>query len=95
MNEMLINESTKKQIKVSVQLEKETAWPNLLQLARLFARGRSVIGKYIRNIFKEKELGEKVLCANITHTTYYGAIAGQTQAKELKYFKLDVIISLG
>ncbi|MDQ6963102.1 MAG: RhuM family protein, partial [Mariprofundaceae bacterium] len=41
------------------------------------------------------ELKEKLVCAFFAHTTQHGAIAGKTQEKELKYYNLDVIISVG
>lgn len=40
-------------IDVNVDLEKDTVWLTLDQMAVLFDRDRSVIGKHIRNIFKE------------------------------------------
>nr|WP_223157445.1 RhuM family protein [Sulfurovum sp. bin170] len=61
----------------------------------LFNRDRSVISKHIKNIFKEEELEEKVVCANFAHTTQHGAIEGKTQTKDIQCYTLDVIISVG
>ncbi|HEY0899470.1 MAG: RhuM family protein [Daejeonella sp.] len=36
-----------------------------------------------------------MVCRNFRHTTPHGAIAGKTQDKEVKYYNLDVIISVG
>ena len=47
------------------------------------------------NIFKEGELDEKVVCRKFRQTTQHGAMAGKTQSKEVKYYNLDVIISVG
>ncbi|TXD53634.1 MULTISPECIES: RhuM family protein [unclassified Polaribacter] len=95
MNEIIIYESSKNQIEVNIQFEKETVWLNQEQLAVLFERDRTVIGRHIRNIFKEQELDEKVVCANFAHTTKHGAIEGKSQLKDVKHYNLDVIISVG
>ena len=95
MNEIIIYESSNNQIEVNIQFEKETVWLNQEQLAILFERDRTVIGRHIRNIFKEQELDEKVVCANFAHTTKHGAIEGKQQSKDVKYYNLDVIISVG
>ncbi|MBL7959603.1 hypothetical protein JNL27_05120 [bacterium] len=42
--------------KIDVRLSGETIWLNLNQMAKLFARDKSVIAKHIRNIYREKEL---------------------------------------
>jgi hypothetical protein len=36
-----------------------------------------------------------VVCAFFTQTTKHGAIEGKTQRKQVKYYNLDVIISVG
>jgi prophage maintenance system killer protein len=95
MNEIIIYESSTNQIEVSIQSEKETVWLTQEQLSVLFERDRTVIGRHIRNIFKEEELDEKVVCAKFAHTTQHGAIQGKIQSKEVKYYNLDVIISVG
>jgi len=51
--------------------------------------------KHIRNVFKDGELNEEVVCANFAHTTQHGAVKGLTQSKNVKYYNLDVIISVG
>ncbi len=64
-------------------------------MSELFERDRTVITKHISNIFKEGELDEKLVCANFAHTTRHGAIIDKTQEQEVKYYNLDVIISVG
>ena len=58
-------------------------------------KGRATISGHISNIFKEGKLEEKVVCRNFRQTTQYGALEGKTQSKEVRYYKLDVIISVG
>ena len=47
------------------------------------------------NIFAEGALDRNMVCANFAHTTQHGAIEGKTQTRELTYYNLDVIISVG
>ena len=43
-------------IKLEVKLDQETVWLSIDEMAIFFDRDKSVIGKHIRNIFKEEEL---------------------------------------
>ena len=90
-----IYQSSDGQIEVEVTFDHETVWLNQEQLSQLFNRDRTVIGRHIRNIFKEGELFEEVVCADFAHTTQHGALEGKTQTKTTKYYNLDVIISVG
>ena len=44
---------------------------------------------------QEGELDEQVVVRNFRTTTQHGAIEGKSQSKEVKYYSLDVIISVG
>ena len=90
-----IYQSTDGQTEVEVTFDNETVWLNQDQMSQLFGRDRTVIGRHIRNIFKESELTEEVVCANFAHTTKHGAIAGKKQTKKATFYNLDVIISVG
>lgn len=72
--------------KIDVTLENETVWLTQDQMAELFQRDRSVITKHVGNIFKEGELDEK---SNVQ----FLHIANSD--KPVKYYSLDVIISVG
>jgi death-on-curing family protein len=80
---------------LEVMLEQETVWLTQKQMADLFGRDRVAITQHIGNIFKEKELEEKLVCKEFLHTTKHGAIKGKTQSATAKYYNLDVIISVG
>ena len=43
--------------KIEATFVNDTVWLSLEQMAELFQRDRSVIGKHIRNVFKEIEKG--------------------------------------
>lgn len=94
-SQILIYQSTTGNIKIDVRLENETVWLTQNQMALLFGKGRTTITEHIGNIFKEGELNEKMVCRDSRHTTQHGAVKGKTQTKNVKYYNLDVIISVG
>jgi prophage maintenance system killer protein len=71
---------------IDVTLEKETVWLTQEQIAELFTRDRTVITRHLNNIFKESELDEKSN-VQILHIA--------NSDKPVKYYNLDVIISVG
>ena len=93
--EILIYQNPDGNIKIDVRLEEETVWLTQEQMAMLFGKARNTITEHIQNVFKEGELDEKVVCRNFRHTTQHGAIQGKTQDTSVKYYNLDVIISVG
>ncbi len=72
-----------------VDANEETIWTTQDQLAKLFGVDRTVIGRHIRNIFRDGELEEDSVCAKIAHT----ATDGKTY--QVKMYNLDAIISIG
>ena len=94
LGEMIIYQSDEG-VKLDVRLENKTVWLNIEQIAQLFNKGRATISDHISNIFKEGELNEKVVVRKSRTTTQYGDLEGKTQSKEVKYYNLDVIISVG
>ena len=76
-------------VKLEVRLEKETVWLSIDEMAQLFDRDKSVIGKHIRNIFKEEELYKNSVWAKFAYTASDGKIY------QVDYYNLDVIISVG
>lgn len=85
-SEIIIYNTEDGQTKIQTRLENETVWLNQEQMAELFQRDRSVITKHIGNVFKEGELEEKSNVQNLH-------ISGSD--KPVKYYNLDVIISVG
>ena len=94
-NKIIIYQSDDGKTQLDVKLENETVWLTQAQMAELFQKDRTVIGRHIRNIFKEGELDEKVVSAKIAHTTQHGAIEGKSQRQEVTIYNLDVVISVG
>jgi hypothetical protein len=93
--EIILFRTEDEKLRLSVLFEDETVWLTQEQMAALFEKGRTTITEHIRNIFEEGELDEKVVCRKFRHTTQHGAIEGKTQTVSVKYYNLDVIISVG
>lgn len=94
-NQIEIYTTKDNQTEVQVLFEQDTVWLSQKQMAELFGRNRVAITQHIGNIFKEDELVEQLVCKDFLHTTKHGAITGKTQEKKIKYYNLDVIISVG
>jgi virulence protein len=75
--------------KIETTFDGDTVWLSIDQMAELFQRDRSVIGKHIRNIFKEGELQKESVWAKFAYTAADGKIY------QVDYYNLDVIISVG
>ncbi|MBQ8703258.1 MAG: cell filamentation protein Fic [Bacteroidales bacterium] len=54
-------------VTLEVHLDEETVWLSQQQMAELFDKDRTVIGRHIRNIYKEGELEENITCAKFAH----------------------------
>lgn len=78
-----------------VRLQGDTIWLTQKQIAELFGTQRPAITKHLNNIFERGELQEKMVSSILEHTTQHGAIKGKTQTKEVKFYNLDAIISVG
>ena len=75
--------------KIEATFENDTVWLSIDQMAELFQRDRSVIGKHVRNIFKEGELNKESVWAKFAYT------AADGKEYNVDYYNLDVIISVG
>lgn len=88
--DIVIYQAVDGQTELEVHLEGETVWLSQAQMAELFDRDRTVIGKHISNIYREKELDRDTTCAKFAH------MGNETdQVYETTLYSLDVIISVG
>ena len=94
-NDIVIFKNGELELQVNVSPDLETVWLNRDQMSDLFDRDIKTIGKHISNIFKEGELDKEVVVAKFATTTKHGAIKGKTQTKNVEFYNLDVIISVG
>ena len=68
LGEVIIYQTEDGLSKIEVNLKNETVWLSIDQMAELFQRDRSVIGKHVRNIFKEGELKKDSVWAKFAYT---------------------------
>ena len=94
-NSIVIYQTDDGQTQIDVRLDNETVWLSQAQMAELFMKDRTVIGRHINNIFKEGELERDVVCAKFAHTTRHGAIEDKNQLQKIVLYNLDVVISVG
>lgn len=75
--------------KIETTFDEDTDWLSIDQMAELFQRDRSVIGKHVRNVFKEGELVRESVWAKFAYTATDGKVY------DVDFYNLDVIISVG
>lgn len=93
-NQIVIYKTDDGETQIDVRMENDTVWLNAEQMALLFERDSKTIRKHISNAIKE-ELADDMVVAKFATTTQHGAIQGKTQTKDVNYYSLDVIISVG
>jgi prophage maintenance system killer protein len=86
---ILIYQDQDNNICTEVKLDNETVWLSQNQLSELFKKTKQNISLHIRNIFKEGELNESAVVKNSLTTAPDG------KEYQIKYYNLDVIISVG
>ena len=94
-NQIIIYQTADNQTQIDVRLENETVWLTQAQMADLFQKDRTVISRHIRNVFKEGELDESLVCAKFALPKKYGRREGYIQEAEATLYNLNVIISVG
>ncbi len=91
-NEIILYQSDELPEHIEVRLDEETVWLTLNQISQLFNRDKSVISRHLRNIYKEGELNqEKTVAKNATVQIE----AGRTVKRDIDYYNLDAILSVG
>lgn len=91
-SEILLYQTEDGQTKIDVRLEEETVWLSQAQMVELFQTTKQNISLHIKNIYEEGELDEI--------STVKDYLTVQTEGKRevqrsLKFYNLDVIISVG
>lgn len=90
--ELILYRSKDGAIQLDAQLEKETIWLSLNQLSLLFERDKSVVSRHLRNVYKEGELSRE---ATVAKNATVQNEAGREVTRNIEYFNLDAIISVG
>lgn len=92
--EVLIYQWTDGSLELKGDVDWETIWANLDQIASLFWRDKSVISRHIKNIFKDEELEKKMVVAFFATTKKHGYWTNKTQTKQVVFYNLDMILSI-
>ncbi len=79
-------------VRVETRLQNETLWLSLNQMAELFGIDKSGISRHLKNIFESGELIREATVANFATVQDEG---GRSVARNVEYFNLDAIISVG
>ena len=91
-NNVVIYQSEDGKTKIDVKLEEETVWLSQQQMADLFNTSRSNIIEHINNIYAEEELSKNSTCQNFRQVRKEG---NRNVSREIPFYNLDMIISLG
>ena len=91
-NQIIIYKTEDGVTKIDVRLENETVWLSLDQIAELFQRDKSTISRHIKNVFEE---GELLRAATVAKNTTVQREGEREVSREIEYYNLDVIISVG
>ena len=79
-------------VRLDVRVENETVWLTQAQLCDLFGVVKSNISYHLKNIFGTNELGYGATVQKIRTVRLE---SGRSVSRDIEYFNLDVIISLG
>lgn len=90
--EIILYQTENGDTKIEVILDNDTVWLNQYQMEELFQTDRTSILRHIKNIYKTGELVEKSTCAKIAQVREEG---NRKVRREILYYNLDVIISVG
>jgi len=89
MNNIEIYQASNGEIEFKGDLEHETIWASLEQIAKLFGRDKSGISRHIKNIFSSDELEKDSVVAKIATT------ANDGKTYQVDFYNLDMILSIG
>lgn len=93
--EFLIFQIEGKEDGVQVVYRDESIWCTQKAMAQLFDVGVPAISKHLKNIFESGELVEDMVVSKMEITTEHGAIPNKTQTKDVTFYNLDAVISVG
>ncbi len=91
-SEIIIYQTDDGHTKIDVKFQDETVWLSQQQMADLFQTSRTNIVEHIKHIYAEDELNEASTCRKFRQVRTEG---NRKVARELPYYNLDMIISLG
>ena len=91
-DEIILYQADELSTHVEVIVQDDTVWLNRQQISTLFDRDVKTIGKHINNVFREGELEKTATIANFATVQHEG---DRKVERQIEYYNLDVIISVG
>ncbi|HAH55303.1 MAG TPA: cytochrome C biogenesis protein CycH [Flavobacterium sp.] len=92
MSEIVIYNSPENLTQIEVKFDNETVWLSLNQISELFGRDKSVISRHLKKIYSDNEL---IFEATVAKNATVQNEAGRDVLRNIEYYNLDVIISVG
>lgn len=91
-NKIIIYQTDDGKTQLDVKLENETVWLTQNQMVDLFQTTKQNVSLHINNIYKEGELDKS---STVKENLTVQNEGGRTIRRHMKYYNLDVIISVG
>ncbi len=91
-SEIILYQTEDGRNRIEVRLENETVWLTLNQMAELFQVDKSGISRHLKNIYETGELRHEGTVAKFATVQEEG---GRSVSRDLEYYNLDAIISVG
>lgn len=91
-NKVVIYQAKSGAIELKEDLQKQTIWASLQQMANLFDTDKSGVSRHIKNIYQTKELNKTATVAKIATVQKEG---NRKIGRVIEYYNLDMILSVG
>ena len=91
-NNFIIYNNSNGDVKVNVFLEDETIWLTQKNMGELFGVSKSTISEHLSNVFDTNELQKNATVRNFRTVQQEG---DRSVSRDLEYYNLDAIISVG
>ena len=91
-SEIMIFKTADEKISVDVRFEGETVWLTQAQLVDLYGSSKANASEHIKHIFEEEELTKEATVRKFRTVKTEG---NRNVEREIEYYNLDMIISLG
>ena len=90
--EIMIYQATSGTIEFRGDLEQDTMWGNLDQIATLFDVQKPAISKHLKNIYKDEEVSKEATVSILETVQTEGK---RRVTRKIEYYNLDAILSVG
>jgi len=91
-SEIVIFKTSDNTVSVDVRFEGETVWLTQAQLVDLYGSSKANVSEHIKHIFEEEELSKEATVRKFRTVQTEGS---RNVEREIEYYNLDMIISLG